>query len=91
MGNIRDSRGKEALDLSEKGRTTLAKAILEDESVRLVSQAASKAYIDRCDDEKDSMPFWMWATLWFCLGMLFTMTIPAFSNIIWNLSQAGGI
>jgi len=80
---------KNIINLSENGRSTLAHAMLEDESVRLASAAASKAYVERVENEKDEMPFWMWCTLYFCLGMLFTMTIPALSNILWTIINGG--
>jgi len=87
VSDIKEGKVREMMKLSTDGRTTLAKAILEDEAVRRASQVTSKIYLESCEDEKDSMPFWMWCALYFCLGMLFTMTIPALGNLLWNFTQ----
>jgi len=81
-------KAKEVLALAEAGRSPLAQAMLEDESVRLASQNRAKAYIDKCEAEKDDMPAWMWNLLYFILGMLFCMSEPAMFNLVWNIIKA---
>ena len=72
---------KKAIKPNDKGRALLAVAILEDESVRLASQANSRAYLKMKEDE-DTVPFWIWCALYFILGILFMISIE---NIFWNI------
>ncbi len=68
-------------DLTEQTRARMAEAMIEDEVVRLKSQEASKAYLMR-KEEDDRVPFWMWCTLWFTLGILFMITLD---NVTFHL------
>jgi len=70
----------DALQEAISTKSALATAMLEDESVRLASQTRSKEYLDKLDEQDNRIPFWMWCTLWFILGVFFDMTIV-------NLSQ----
>ncbi len=75
---------RQIVNLAENNRSLLAQAMLEDEAVRKASEIASENFMDKVEDEKNEMPFWMWCVLYFCLGMLFTMTIPALGNLLWS-------
>ena len=68
---------------NDKGRALLATAILEDESVRLASEANSRAYLKRKQDE-DTVPFWVWCTMYFILGILFMISVE---NVFWNIQD----
>lgn len=67
------------------GQSAVAKAFLEDEAVRLASEKRSEKYLKLVEDEKSEVPFWVWALLFFILGMLTTLSIPVYSNFLWKL------
>jgi len=70
-------------------KSPLAKAILEDEAVRIASENRSKEYLDKIDEYDNRIPFWMWCTLWFILGIFFDMTIINISQHIGRLMHNG--
>lgn len=74
---------KKIIKPNDKGRALLAVAILDDESIRLASQANSRAYLKRKQDE-DTVPFWIWCILYFTLGILFMISVE---NIFWNIKD----
>ncbi len=75
---------KDIIKKNDKGRALLATAILEDESVRLASQANSKAYLKEKWEREDRMSEWMWNLLYFALGMLFVISME---NVFWNMGD----
>jgi hypothetical protein len=85
---INEDKVEQMLRLAEEGRTPLARALLEDESVRLAAEKQAGAFLERCEDERDDMPAWMWNLLFFILGLLFAMSEPAIFNLIWNIAKA---
>lgn len=74
---------KDLIKPNDKKRALLAVAILEDEAVRLASQANSKAYL-LMKEKQDKMPEWMWNVFWFMLGMLFLISME---NVFWNVGD----
>lgn len=81
-GEITFERIREVLN---KDNSPLAKAFLEDESVRLASQRRSAEYLDIVEKEKNAMPGWMWPVLYFLLGYLSCLSEPAAFFIVWDL------
>lgn len=74
--------------LEKTGRTALASALLEDESVRQASAARSQHHLEQKWKKESKISFGMWATLWFTLGMLSCLSIlvaaPDFIKFIGN-------
>ncbi len=66
-------------DKTVAARATLAAAMIEDEVVRDYSYRNSRAYLERIDEEDSRTPFWMFAVLYFILGMLFIITVDNIS------------
>lgn len=68
---------------NERARANMVGAMVEDEVVRLASEANSTAYLQR-KDEADKTPFWMWCSLYFTLGVLFMISID---NVFYSWSD----
>ena len=86
MGNVAEDKIIKLETLKRavrKEQPKLVLAILEDESVRLASQARSAKYVDLVEKERNHMPEWMWYLLFFLLGMLFTLSEPAIFYLFW--------
>jgi len=84
---------KEKIALMEnvvKDRSPLAMAMLEDEAVRLGAEKAARDHLNRLDEEDSRMPFWMWAMLWFVVGMLFDITVTNLGMQLWKFTGGCG-
>ena len=63
---------------NDKARANLAVAILEDEASRRQSEANSKAYLNKVEDEKSNVSDYMYYALFFIMGVLFTIVLDGF-------------
>jgi hypothetical protein len=91
MGQVIEAKKvEEILGYAEKGRTALAKALLEDENVRHNNEQRAREHIEEIEAQKNEMPNWMWNLLFYALGMLTAMSEPALFNLIWNWLKAHG-
>jgi len=71
-------------------RSPLAAAFLEDEAVRLAAERNAKSYLVKKDENEGGMPFWMWALLYFILGILADITIIGAGDTMWRYLNTGG-
>jgi len=89
MGQVKEDRVIQFETLKKvinKGdKAAIAKALIEDEQVRLASQKRSFEYLNRVENEKNEMPNWMWNALYFALGVLVTLSVPSWSMVLHNV------
>jgi len=79
-----------AMKEAVKDRSPLAMAMLEDDAVRLAGEKAAEAHLKAIDEEDSRMPFWMWAMLWFIVGMLFDITVTNLGMQLWKYTGGCG-
>jgi hypothetical protein len=73
-----------------KDKSPLAMAMLEDEAVRLGAEKAARDHLNQVYEHNDGMPFWMWAMLWFVVGMLFDITVTDLGMHLWKFTGGCG-
>ena len=71
-------RAQKDAEVTEKNRISPAKSIVEGFKVNDKTVAA-RATLERIDEEDSRTPFWMFAVLYFILGMLFIITVDNIS------------
>jgi hypothetical protein len=88
--NITDTKLAALQEAISSGRSSLASAMLEDESVRLQAEKDARDHLISIEEEEDSVSPWTWNLLFFLLGMLFAMSEPAIFYFIWDLIKIYG-
>ena len=72
---------------NDKARANLAVAILEDEASRRQSEANSKEYLSKVEDEKSNVSDYVYYALFFIMGVLFTLAVDGF---VWMMPVLKG-
>jgi hypothetical protein len=71
-------------------RAALASALVAEEFTRNEQIQRARDYVIACEEEKNEISVWLWHVLFFFLGFIACMMIPAFSEFFWDMKGTDG-